>query len=553
MKHLVIVLSGKLVNFIDPLGARLVLGVLEFMQETITGFLQDRIESRAQIIKQISIINPDVIWISIQPSAQNVHGFISELISHTKSPIILGNIGARILKLTDFKRRELFIVRGQGEDAVCSLVQYFRRSPTGERRDYSLSLIKNLMWISCDNSLHCNEIHTTKLAKSIIPSDFLLREAINRSDVITARSSTGCSGSCTFCSIKSIGNQIVWEHYPYKILFTWLTKIINAGGRKLSIYMTDDNLADDIYNLKQVANIFATINSQYNAELTFIISARSDCLINNRDDSSLALERIKIWKYATQSGLKKIFLGLESGSDTQLIRLGKRISVKQNYAAIDLAAALGIEIDMGFIPIDPLMKKEQWKQEMLDNIKLAKYCYNNSSDLSLTWLAQLRVYLDSGYYRTLTKKGLLRNMIDLSEEYTYDYECDELHEFLLNLGPLLCDGQNDYFRFKKEFKVITRFPVAIAETFSNLGKELLDSEMKFVEYILNEPDSDQLNKLRSAFVKTTSDTMIKLANYCEPHRKNPQIAAMIATLDGAIKTLENWAAGKWSKEVACYL
>lgn len=56
-------------------------------------------------------------------------------------------------------------------------------------------------------------------------------------------------------------------------------------------------------------------------------------------------------------------MGLESGSTTQLKRLGKNTNTDINYKAYDFAKTLGINLEIGFIPIDPLMKiriGEKW-------------------------------------------------------------------------------------------------------------------------------------------------------------------------------------------------
>lgn len=65
-----ITLSDGVSNRFFPLGARYIIRLIEDYHKVV--FLQDRIISRNNILKKIDSLSPNLIWISIQPSAENL-------------------------------------------------------------------------------------------------------------------------------------------------------------------------------------------------------------------------------------------------------------------------------------------------------------------------------------------------------------------------------------------------------------------------------------------------------------------------------------------------
>ncbi|MCK4870375.1 MAG: NUDIX domain-containing protein [Gammaproteobacteria bacterium] len=513
------------------------MGTLEYACEDVVAFMQDRLTSRNVIIGKTLALAPDVIWISVLPTAINVVKFIKNLRTFTQAPIVLGNIGARVIPLEIIASVEkIFIVKGQGEDAVYSLAHYFKND---KQDDVELALIPNLIWASSNNEIIENIQQPAKLADKIVPGSFGLDEAINRQDVISARSSSGCVGCCTFCTVKVINNGQSWKCYPIARLEQWLEKVIQAGGKDAVIILVDDNMADNINNLYDVANIFVKLKNKYAATLKYSFSARADCLVQRQDTADEALERRRIWKYALDAGLETVFLGLESGSETQLKRFGKKMAVRNNYEAFNIAKSLGINVDIGFIPVDPLMEENSWRAEMLDNVKLARYC--DISKTSPTWLAPLRVYKDSHYYTILSKKGLLGSNIPESEEYCFEYKCSDVKLFIQDLGPVFCEGSsNGYYDFKRQFKNLQRYPIRYFESFVKDGESIFNDELVFVENLLQQTNKSDVLASKLQFIKAVSQKMQNMYAHLDVCKANYYVPDIQESVTSAIGSLTEW-------------
>lgn len=98
-----------------------------------------------------------------------------------------------------------------------------------------------------------------------------------------------------------------------------------------------------------------------------------------------------------KSGLRKVFIGVESGSRTQLKRYQKQHSVKESEEAIRFLEQCGIEIEMGYIIFDPLCTMDEVIEDLyfLKRNSLAKYVSSLGSGL------MLRLQMDTPYIQML--------------------------------------------------------------------------------------------------------------------------------------------------------
>jgi radical SAM superfamily enzyme YgiQ (UPF0313 family) len=65
-----------------------------------------------------------------------------------------------------------------------------------------------------------------------------------------------------------------------------------------------------------------------------------------------------------EAGLDAVFIGLESGCQSQLDRFTKGTTVEQNRKAIEIVRELGLKMDVGFIMFDPYVTVEELEQNM---------------------------------------------------------------------------------------------------------------------------------------------------------------------------------------------
>ena len=117
-----ITLSDGVSNRFFPLGARYIIKIIEDYHKVV--FLQDRIITRDDILEKISLLSPKLIWISIQPSVEDLFPFLKSISKFYSGTIILGNIGSRWITQEQLIELNLniIIVSGQGEDATKELI-----------------------------------------------------------------------------------------------------------------------------------------------------------------------------------------------------------------------------------------------------------------------------------------------------------------------------------------------------------------------------------------------------------------------------------------------
>jgi hypothetical protein len=89
-------------------------------------------------------------------------------------------------------------------------------------------------------------------------------------------------------------------------------------------------------------------------QLDFEVAGRSNDVIKFEE----TLVRLK------QAGLKRVYIGIESGSETQLKRQHKSVHKKQNLQAMEVLKRNGLGLDMGFIPFDPWSTPEEIVENM---------------------------------------------------------------------------------------------------------------------------------------------------------------------------------------------
>ena len=100
-------------------------------------------------------------------------------------------------------------------------------------------------------------------------------------------------------------------------------------------------------------------------QLTFDASCRADQIFREGRDQMWHLQRGYLFKHCVEKGLARLFVGVESGASTQLLRYNKGSTVAEMVSAIRYLSLLGIQLRFGFIFFDPLMSV----QDLIENIE----------------------------------------------------------------------------------------------------------------------------------------------------------------------------------------
>ena len=547
-KSIFITLSDGVSNRFDPLGARYIIKVIEDHNHKVS-FLQDRIISRKEILEEIRKENPDIIWLSVQPDVHELFELFIAISNIYKNPIIIGNIGSRWIKQEELEKLKIpiIIAIGQGEVSTQKILEFIEE----DSLDY-----ENIQNIDNLRGFLNNQYFETTLNKSVnnqnmLPSNNNLNKAIERGDIITVRTSSGCNFHCTYCSVRDINNGQKWKAFNTDTLFSSLQNIVDSGMKDGILRFIDDDTAVSLEYLLEISRTFVKVNSVNRTNLQFGFATNAIHLYNPKDTISESIFRKKVWREVAKNGLTDLFLGLESGSTSQLKRLGKNTKADINYVAYDFAKELNINLEIGFIPIDPLMKDGLWKKEFLENIKLAKYIDSYLS--SPTWLATVRVYENSPLKRALLLNNLLGQKIEKSNEYYFSYRSKEVREFISNLGICLCDDDNGngLYRLKRELKNIIRYGIQHSDKFINLIKEysynLAHLEFEYIENIILK---NNIFESRKEFISKLLEMSEVLKNDLNKYQNEAYFDKIKLSLTMSIETIIEWREEKMEIETA---
>lgn len=192
--------------------------------------------------------------------------------------------------------------------------------------------------------------------------------------------SRGCSGQCTFCGEHKTAGCGVRLRNPIDIVDEmeelWKTYGINK------FHFTDATFEDPgRIGLERAKHIFSEIIAR-NLEFRLVMYTRTN-IVTRLDD--------EYYNLAYRAGVECFFVGVESGNQKDLDLYNKRITVEDNYKAINLLLNHHIYVNYGFICFNPYSTFDQIK----DNIKFlyqSGLVYNSYHILSkMTIMPQSRL------------------------------------------------------------------------------------------------------------------------------------------------------------------
>ncbi len=146
-------------------------------------------------------------------------------------------------------------------------------------------------------------------------------------------SSRGCPFNCSFCASSRFGG-LGWRARSSSSIADEVEFARHEYGYTAFAFM-DDNFT---FDPKRVI-AFADELDRRRLEIIWWCFSRVDTIVEN--DTMV--------RRMSEAGAKRVFLGLESGSQEVLNGYGKRITTEQQREAISLLRRYGIETHGGFI------------------------------------------------------------------------------------------------------------------------------------------------------------------------------------------------------------
>ncbi len=250
-----------------------------------------------------------------------------------------------------------------------------------------LSEIKGLMHTD-DGKLTVNKPEDSKINLDQLPfSDRKYLSDKKAYPIVPFLSSKTCYGKCNFC-INKVFRDINGNNASYIAMSSYRVvdeiEHINKKYGTTSFCFVDNNFFVDGQLGKERAVEIATEILNRQLKIKFEI----ECRVNDLDVETLTLLK--------KAGLRKIFLGIESGSQSVLDRFSKETTVSENIQAINILSNLRISFEPGFIMFDPLITLHELKENTSFIIKYE--LYNKKFSFGNSFFNKVKINRDSELY-----------------------------------------------------------------------------------------------------------------------------------------------------------
>jgi radical SAM superfamily enzyme YgiQ (UPF0313 family) len=224
--------------------------------------------------------------------------------------------------------------------------------------------------------------------------DALKQAKIKRSAGIA--SSRGCYYSCSFCSVRTFyglsGKHTPRFRSPENILDE-IESVIAETGIKRFCFVDDDFIGPG-KKMRERITLFAQAIKDRKVNFTFSAEFRADEV----DADIVAMLK--------DIGLVEIFLGVESGVQSQLERFNKHVTVEQNKKAIGIVRDSGVKYRCGFIMFDPYVTVPEIQENMQFIHEMGLDADAKASSIPL--LTKMAIFRGAAMELKLREDGLIK-------------------------------------------------------------------------------------------------------------------------------------------------
>lgn len=318
----------------------------------------------ATLTADILLSRPDILGISLNFGELNT---LTDLISSIRKtdlrPLIcLGNV------LAAWAAKEV--------KAICAGFQVFISYSYGEREleDLCLSFRKRPM---AEEQFDGQQRYGGEQRGEVfigpeivvLPDEGLLAETLRQGGQASIETSFGCQyGRCTFCPRDHRGKG--WRRPApedacavIENMGKIIRSVVDNGSGILSI-VDEDAFGEEGIDLECEEPSVVGLIKRAGQGIRCEIYTRLEQIFHRRRTEYSSKKRLQ-QLLDMKPYLSRVFVGLESGSESQLRRYGKGQTVRESIEALQAASLLGLPLEFGFITFDPLLTQS----ELIENIE----------------------------------------------------------------------------------------------------------------------------------------------------------------------------------------
>ena len=352
---------------------------------------------------------PDVVGLSvITPNYPNVPSIIQSLRERIPGlPIMAGGVHASLFPADLIRDGADAVLAGEGESVIVALAEALaQRLP--------LAHIPGLTYLDPERGIVQSNARPAPTGPEHLPMVDRSLFNLPRYQHHSLLASRGCPYKCTFCcnysgTILSKGLSV----QPYQRVIKELLEIQNRFGSKEVFF------ADDIFLVKR-SNIlqFCDAYKEARLDLNWVGQTRVDTVTD------------ELTAKMAEAGCKRIYFGVESGSEAILERTRKKVTVDNIRKSISATKRAGVRVKTGWIYGLPGTLEEQ-------RLSIDLMLETRPNDISIH---QLIPFPGTEYYNNPSAHGIrIKNPKDfasfcyggLGDNISFDYMSREQYRDLL--------------------------------------------------------------------------------------------------------------------------
>jgi len=177
---------------------------------------------------------------------------------------------------------------------------------------------------------------------------------ISLGGIIQIHASRGCHANCSFCSTAAFYRKAPGRKWRMRSPDNVVDEleILLARSTTNEVWFTDDNFIGPGKAGDDRANQIAQEIVRRGLKVKFVIQSRGD-----------NLQRTTI-RNLKRAGLRKVYIGIESGVNRSLGMFNKRMNREKNANALKLLEEEEIFVEIGFIGFDPFTTIEEFSENV---------------------------------------------------------------------------------------------------------------------------------------------------------------------------------------------
>lgn len=410
--------------------------------------------------------------------------------SGTKPLFVLGNLLATSAPTELLERYRQYadhviVVRGEGEEALGTIIQE-KLNNTGPNRSIVEALITNktpnlAAWLEAQPVLTQRQV--IDINTFSLPARDTLQTLTAVNGLVYVRDGSGCYWNhCTFCTRKAYRGGADVHYRDEEQLLAELLQLQAQGVKRISF------TSEVFYGpgLERAERLAAKMIER-GIKLRFALALRADLVYKAGDPEEVRFRKIATIKLLQQAGLDLVFIGLESGSESQLKRYNKGVTSGDNYQALKIFRELGLDASFGFIAFDPLMTKAELKE----NIVFIER--SGLLDSNFYPFSKLMAFQDAPITSALAKEGLLGEFDLNTVSFNYHFKDPEVAKVI----EILEGWERDFYELRWALTYLQRIrrlnpqSQGQADLLKDFGSELRSIEFSLLKKLALADDLTQ--------------------------------------------------------------